>query len=287
MSLSPGRIYAQSLLEELGIRGVADVREVAARIGLSIEEGDVQGFEGALVRPIGVRIGIITIQKSIREKGRKNFTIAHEIGHFVLPNHETSDNVCLSNQIESWSKDTNSYELEANEFAGELLIPSSYASDKVIALPPGLRVVREIAQECNASLTASARRFCELTHERCAMVVSKGERIAWYKPSEDFGFHVRVGDEIKDGTIAFDCFAERRVPTEPVPVSASLWLANANLLPDAKIWEESLLLPYYGIVLTLLWIKERIERRTDSDEEEVLPLDPREFTLQRKRWPRK
>ncbi len=287
MSLSAGRIYAQTLLDDLSIRGVPNVRDVAARIGLSIEEGDVSGFEGALVRPVGTAIGVIALSKNIREHGRRNFTIAHEIGHFVLPSHETSHNVCLSNHIESFSKETDRHEQEANEFAGELLIPSTFTSKKISTHSPGLTVIKEIAEECDASLTASGWRFCELTPERCAMVISKSGRITWYKRSEDFSFHIKVGDDVEAGTVAFDCCAEREVPSAPVPVAASLWLASGNLLAGAQIWEESVLLPYYETVFSLLWIKDRIERRTEWDEEEEKPLDPQEFTLQRKRWPRK
>jgi hypothetical protein len=40
-------------------------------------------------------------------------------------------------------------------------------------------------------------------------------------------------------------------------------------------------------VLTLLWIKERIEVYSDYDEEPGLTeLDPEEFGIKRQRWPR-
>lgn len=287
MNLPVGKVYAEKLRSKLGLAAQVQMPLIVQRLGLWIEEVDVKGFEGALIRALGTSVGVIALSKNIREEGRKNFTIAHEIGHFVLPGHEASDNVCLSSHIESWSKDTNQFEQEANDFAGGLLIPSEYASRKVSAVTPGLTVAREIAREFNASLTASAWKFCELSPERCAIVVSKRRRISWYKPSDVFAFHVRVGDEVENGTFAFDCFAGRKTPSEPSPVSASLWLATENLLSGAEIWEESLLLPYYESVLTLLWIKKRIERRTEWDEEEEEPLDPREFTLHRKRWPRK
>lgn len=287
MSLPIGRVYAQKLRRRLGLQPHTQIPLIAERLGLPIEEVEAKGFEGALVRPVGAAMGVIAIRNDIRERGRRNFTIAHEIGHFVLPSHETSHNVCLSNHIESFSKETDRYEQEANEFAGELLIPSTFTSKKIATHSPGLAVIKEIAEDCDASLTASGWRFCELTPERCAMVISKRGRITWYKRSEDFGFHIKVGDDVEAGTVAFDCCAEREVPSAPVPVAASLWLASGNLLAGAQIWEESVLLPYYETVFSLLWIKDRIERRTEWDEEQEEPLDPQEFTLHRKRWPRK
>ncbi|MCI0724929.1 MAG: ImmA/IrrE family metallo-endopeptidase [Acidobacteria bacterium] len=290
MTLFPGKIYAQALLEALNIHGAPDPEDIAKRIGLAIEEADADGFEGALVRPVGVPLGAIALKKGVREKGRRNFTIAHEIGHFVLPGHDSIGNVCSSQQIESWSTDINHYEQEANEFAGELLIPTAQASPIVTKRLPSLKVIKEVAQHFNASLTASGWRFCELTPERCAMVMSTKRRIVWYKAAEDFRFHIKVGDEIEEGTVALDCFLGRKIPSAPVSVAASLWLASSNLLPQASVWEESILLPYYDSVLTLLWIKDRIERDAEWDEreEELLePLDPQEFTLRRRKWPGK
>jgi hypothetical protein len=52
------------------------------------------------------------------------------------------------------------------------------------------------------------------------------------------------------------------------------------------IWEESRLLPNFDSVITLLWIKERIERFSDFDDEEDSALDPKSFCINRAKWPR-
>ena len=69
---------------------------------------------------------------------------------------------------------------------------------------------------------------------------------------------------------------------ESVPASA--WLFEKGLKPDARILEHSVPMPNYDGVLTLLFIPEEIEDRSDS--ESVLEeLDPEEFTLRRETWP--
>jgi len=74
---------------------------------------------------------------------------------------------------------------------------------------------------------------------------------------------------------------------EPEAIPASEWIQAARLREDAEIWEQSLSLPSYESVITLLWVRDDITRE-ESDEDSLLPeLDPEEFTLRRKRWPGK
>src|ERR1017187_5678676 len=121
-----GPAYAKALLAELEVTGPADARSIAKQLQLEVNDLDVKGFDGALVRAKGTPFGAIIVRGSIRESGRKNFTVAHEIGHFVLPGHEDADLVCTSSDVENWSNSAKEFELEANEFASELLMPEPH-----------------------------------------------------------------------------------------------------------------------------------------------------------------
>jgi len=277
-------LYAGLLLDRLGVTGVPDVRVIAGKLGLGIEEGDVTGFDGALVRVKGASTGVIALRKSIREGGRKNFTIAHEIAHFVLPKHEDSS-VCRSSQIETWSKALAARELEANEFAAELLLPEVVVRAKVGNSEPSLAVAKSICQTFSTSLTASAYRLAELTSFRCAVVWSSQRRVIWFRPSAEFGQWVRIRDLVDPRTFAFDCFEGRAVPSKPEAVPASAWLSGTTLRADAMILEESCSMPFYDAVLTLLWIKDATE--TSDSEDDLEPMDPADFTLARRKWPGK
>ncbi len=285
MSLAIGRMYAETLLEKLDVREPPDFLKVAAQIGLSIEEADVESFDGALVRPVGGRVGIIVVRRSIRENGRKNFTIAHEIGHFVLPGHDSEESICLSSEVESWPDNLEKGELDANEFAAELLVPGRLVSSKISASQPSLAVVKAIAHDFSASLTASARRFVEFTPHRCAAVMSTRKKIVWYVKSGEFGHHVKVGEIVDKRTGAYECFTGLSREPGLASIPADSWLPDYNLLPGAQILEDSVLLPFYDSVVSLLWIRDRIERRSEWDDEQEEPMDPNEFTLGRKRWP--
>ena len=66
-----------------------------------------KAFDGSLVRALDGPKGIVAIKQSIREVSRKRFTIAHEIGHYLIPSHRNLENVCTDGMIESWQKGLN------------------------------------------------------------------------------------------------------------------------------------------------------------------------------------
>jgi hypothetical protein len=52
-----------------------------------------------------------------------------------------------------------------------------------------------------------------------------------------------------------------------------------------RVLEHSIRLPNYNAVLTLLWFQLR-DGGFDEDPPNLEDLDPEDFTLRRKRWPR-
>jgi len=281
--VNKGRAYAKALLNELHISGPGDPRTIATELQLDISELDVQGFDGGLVRVEGTPLAAIIVRDSIREVGRRNFTVAHELGHFVLPGHELSGAVCGPSDIGNWGDATQELEREADEFAAELLLPSEYAGPRFKSESPSLGIIQTVADESNASLSATAWRYCDLVSERCAVVWSKKGKVSWHKPSAEFGFYLKRGWDIAKGTQAWECFSGTRTHTSPEPVDAHLWLDERVLLEGAVLWEHSIGLPNYESVLSLLWIKDRIERYSDYDEPETEEIDSYRFDSLRKR----
>ena len=165
-----GPVYAKALLTELKVLGWPDARGIAAQLQLDVTELDVQGFDGGLVRAKGTPFGAIVVRNSIREHGRKSFTVAHEIGHFVLPGHDAGGAVCGSSDIGNWADASRELEREADEFAAELLLPTDYAKPKFRGESPSLKIIQRVANESNVSLSATAWRYCDLMSERCAIV---------------------------------------------------------------------------------------------------------------------
>ncbi|MDM4772864.1 ImmA/IrrE family metallo-endopeptidase [Solimonas sp. SE-A11] len=131
----------EALLIELGLLSVpVNVDAVAAALNLSVSQqildDDVSGF--LVVK--GGR-GSVVINKS-QHLNRRRFTMAHEIGHYVL--HASSDRLFLDRKFPTISKvDESVYlrsssqstsaveEIEANNFAAEMLMPKTLVENFV------------------------------------------------------------------------------------------------------------------------------------------------------------
>lgn|SRR6185437_1597921 len=81
-----------------------DLVALCRSLGLRVREVPAKGFDGALIRSKAGQKGIVAVKTSIREVSRKRFTIAHEIGHFIIPYHRDLGTFCEERKIESFDK---------------------------------------------------------------------------------------------------------------------------------------------------------------------------------------
>lgn len=274
-------LYARALLNRLSIAGVPDVHQIASTLGVAVHERPLERCEGMLVRIKGTAKGVIAVKASIREGSRKRFTVAHELGHLLLPGHDNCG-VCDTGVIETWAGDVRDLEREANVFAAELLMPATVLQQQVGSEAPSLQLLDTVAATFGTSLTASGYRFASLTSYAVALVWSEAGRIRWAKKSDEFGGWIRLREQLDSRTFAADLFGGVDVPPGAHRVPADAWLERAGA--DTFLMEESRPLPGYGAVLTLLWAKE-IAGGVAADEELLEELNPSDFTSRRQRWP--
>ena len=277
----PILVVSEAFLRRFGNDCGQRLPDVVREIGLDVVYQLAESYEGALLRIKGIPRGYVVINARIREESRQRFTLAHEVAHFLLPWQQELSSPCTKEKIESWDEELYRPELEANQFAAEILMPRELVGTYLRA-EPTMGYVESIAGACGTSLTASAFRLVMLTSFRAAVVWSQGNRVRWYKSSEEFVRWVRKG-ELSDDTFAADCFKGHAVPSRLEPVPAGAWLFEKGLKDDARVWEHSVPLPSYDAVLSLLVMREPVEAEAPAEEE----LDPNEFTLNRKRWPPK
>jgi hypothetical protein len=232
------------------------MRDIASALQLKLQEVDSEGFEGALIRAGNLPVGTIALRASTRDSGRMNFTIAHEIGHFVLPGHDQASLACTASDVANWADASKGreFEREADEFAAELLMPESLVKAMSENLPPSLHVIEMIARKAGASLSAAAWRYCDLAGEKCAVIWSTDGAIQWVKRTRDFPYFLPKGKPIEKGTFAAACFEQTKVPSRPRVVPCELWVGATDRDSSVRILEQSKSLPSYRSVITLLWM---------------------------------
>jgi Zn-dependent peptidase ImmA (M78 family) len=251
-------LMSESFLRRFGLDSRNRLTEIAEEFGMEVLYRPAESYDGALLRIRDARHGCIVINSRIREESRKRFTLAHEIGHFVLPGQQEVSAPCKQQRIENWGADLYRPELEANRFAAEILMPRGLMAEFVQS-EPSLESIRSIAQLCGTSLTASAVRLITLTPHRAAVVWSQNQKILWSKLSEGFVRWIRKG-KVRQNSFAARCYRKQSVPDQLAPVPASAWLYEKGLQERAQIWEQSVGLKNYGAVLSLLVIVEAVEK---------------------------
>src|SRR4029078_3870034 len=148
------------------------------KLGLLIRDVDADAYEGVLRRIKGRPIGTIALSRAVTDPGRRRLTLAHELGHYILPSHAESDSPCRPKDIERWDASLQAREVEANRFAAVALIPRQTIAD-LFKQEPSFGVVEDIVRRRGTSFTASAYRYVQLSGERIAVVWSERGEAKW------------------------------------------------------------------------------------------------------------
>lgn len=167
-----------SFVERLADRLITDarlkappipVKRIVAAQGCSIRTLDLKDVSGILVRSAkGNFIGV----NGTHHETRKRFTIAHELGHFMLHEGQAvryDRDFRVSLRSDESSAGTNVEEVEANFFAASLLMPDRMLSTDLRAGSIDLEDVegvREIARAYGVSAQAMTLRLARLIGRR-------------------------------------------------------------------------------------------------------------------------
>jgi hypothetical protein len=147
---------------------------------------------------------------------------------------------------------------------------------------PSLKLVSDLAEEFEASLTATIRKYCEVATQSCAGVWVQDSRVRWFSGSASFPHWIKVGEEVDAGLL--DCNTPIEEMTE---VRASEWIPAFSEDKDSTLLQGCVRMPTYKGSLILLWENRQLKHR--SAEDHLLEeLDTNRFdSYRRERWPGK
>jgi len=249
------REAARALSRRFGVTAPAhiNIEAFAARLGATVTVGALEGAIAQLVR-VGSDAHII-VSERITDACAVRFSIAHELGHLVLGHlSRPPSELCGGVRGRLGSEDERNFELEANAFAGELLMPSHLVQRWCEVSPVNMDIPWKIAREYNVSILASAIQFTALASERCAAVFSARREVVWTAASPTFARDIPRGKRIDPESVAWDFFTKGTLDDRAQPVPADAWFDTSV---EVDIVEHSIASPQHGTVLSLLWIPER------------------------------
>ncbi len=213
-----------------------------------------RAFIGASVRGDDGIGGLIVVDPEIRESGRKRFTIAHEIAHYVLLHNLGGPSVCSYMDVGTWRRDSR-IERAADRFAAELLLPEQAVRSIVGEHGVTLKTAELIKNTFDASLTAAALRCVELTDEECAFVVTVKGVVKYYEPSASWSYRIPIKRPPAKGTMARELSDNpiRRELYDIVP--ARVWARESRSLDlETELWEQSIYQVGYDTILSFLTV---------------------------------
>ena len=209
--------------------GPAPVFDIARALDIAdIRVASLKGFEAALVTTPERDTGAVLLNEASSPQ-RRNFSLAHELGHFLNPWHrpigDRGFECSRRDMIASGTRNQHiRQEAEANRFAIELLAPPRLMKP-FLAGGPDLAAILVAGAEFDISKAAAARRYVELHDAPLAIVFSHKGKVTFVDRSSDFPFvELWTGDKLPKVSIPED---ESRI-TDWLPLDPDDWLQPGN-----------------------------------------------------------
>lgn len=240
---------------------------IARCVGVTeIAEHETRAFEGLLV-VVGDK-GAIGLRKGLT-RGRRNFTVGHELGHFLNPWHRTRVTRFECKKIDldaSRSKGSpfdsrppiEKMEVEANEFSAALLIPAPEYREERKRLGSDIDIgkLRELATTFDVSFEFMARTFVDTASDKLAIIISHNGAVSRVIPHPDFPYlGLLAGTPIPRTSVTHDycqTHASGAVSTLR-EIGTSVWLEERGAV--SALYEQ-VLVQREGWASTLLAIDE-------------------------------
>lgn len=217
-------------------------------VQIVVSEDDLD-YEGILYK--SGTTPLIVLDKSIQHSPRRKFTVAMLLGHLFIPWHLRSTFTREKNQRSLEEEDQ--LGIEARDFAGALMIPPFMLKQDFKLLIPGLESFENLAYgKYGASMIAVGQLYIQSHSKTTVLLTCENNK---FTRKYNAGFPYTLVGEMKSGSLAYS-FSEAPPTSKEIRsglVNPSTWIVNPP--PGLKIYEESLLDPTFGVIVTFLQIK--------------------------------
>lgn len=227
-------------------------------------------FEGALIpHPAGNGEWGIFYNSALSSKGRINFTLAHELGHYLLHRELSGKPIfCAKSDMWAWDSEYGQMEAQANEFASFLLMPLDDFRAQVSGLDlPCIDAFEIVRRRYEVSLTAAILKWLDITTKRAMIVVSRDGFIDWSwgsKPLFRSGVYFRARQTVvpvPDGSLASGMVSIAD-PAIGLQLSDGVWSAQE------AVYESTIFSEHHDMAISLLIYPNEPPRRLERDDED-------------------
>lgn len=246
---------ARQLLVDVGATRPEHIDPIksAQHLGIEVAFGGLSGATARVCR--NGRTAKIRVSDEIVQAGRRWFSIAHEIGHYLLGHAIANESSSTSWGRITCDKRPAREEREADAFAVAHTMPADMVRAYCALSPATLFAARSIATAFRASPVASALRLVDLSDDACMALYSRNGRVEWAKPSATFPTRIQHGKRLDRASVASQLEAGDTIEDRPHTLPLVCWLTPTTCAHvEMPIIEhaERVPEPGWGGVLSLL-----------------------------------
>lgn len=220
------------------LRAPIPVEDIASQTGIIKIEPFGQpcdSFEGMLIVDEEKSSGVI-IYNAQKPIGRRRFSIAHELGHFLIPHHAGSQ-YCSNTGVQS---NNVVEEKEADEFARRLLLPSHLLIPEIEKSPLDIPRINQIADLFQTSFEATANACISLSNEAIAIAYIRDSTVRYvWMNAKHFTVKLKVW---KNDPVPLSYQAMKTagclIP-EFMTLDSNDWLASTHVDSSTKIYGQT------------------------------------------------
>lgn len=236
--------------------------EIAKAAGIvKIRHQPLESLEGGLVANAEKTEGAILINSRSLPLQRQRFTLGHELGHFMLPKHNHRMG-CLSRDLHMSSSnsgltDSQQVEVEANQFAAELLMPRQYfTTHSDCPQTPDCKAIAYLAERFDVSFKACVYRYQDLCRFPLGLVFSRNGEVTAVRRNKALRFWMQAGK----GTALPDHLYQKIQAMTANSIyrqesATDLWFDTSRVTdPPDSVMEETFL-QENGYATTFLWFE--------------------------------
>jgi len=255
--------YAANLSESFYSDNETRLLDIVQDEGLSLHVDDYENtFDGMLVwDSTTFHIHLNQTKGNLPSSKRGRFTLAHELGHYFIDSHRVGlkkgvisphpSNLALVQKDEM--------EKEADYFASCLLMPRERLRKFTGGRKFSLKIIEEISDAFQVSLTSAVIRFAEVGTHDILSVFSSGNTVKWFTKSDDFPklpHKFKPGEKLPPTTVAGEFYTKPDSKyTDVELVDVEDWFHWRDWAPEYQMYEQCFYSDLYGFVISLIWFE--------------------------------
>ncbi|NVK84839.1 MAG: ImmA/IrrE family metallo-endopeptidase [Cytophagia bacterium] len=259
-----GSARAKKLLADIGFDEVTDIdmEILVSGLGATLIEEPLLNADGKIIR--GNSKTLIKVNSVIPYEAKRRFTIAHEIGHYLLHDklevhNENSNTLNWFNDIETTFQ-RGIQEFEANDFASELLMPEVAFRKEIEGNYFSPDLFSHLSERFGTSITSTVYRILDLNIHPVLIVFIHDGKVRYWKKSPDLWCRVKdinklpppddsVAREYIDAHYEFVYSGDEKQQS----IYRSTWFELNEYQEDSEFFEYCIPTKQYKTIISVIW----------------------------------